>query len=298
MEHRTLGKTGFSVSALGFGGSQIGYEGASLKAVEALLGSALDAGLDVIDTAECYFESERLIGRAVSHRRSEFHLFTKCGHDQGLGLPEWTPRLLEASVERSLRLLRTDRVDLLQLHSCDEKILRKGDVIDAMERLRSAGKTRFTGYSGDGADALAAVRTGRFDTLQISVSVADQEAIDLVLPEARARGLGVIAKRSLANAAWRTGKRPADAYHHPYWERLSKLDYPFLKAPLPESLGTALRFTLAVPGVSTALVGTKTPGRFEENAALLASGPLPGAEYDAIRARWAAVAPKGWAGQV
>ncbi len=298
MERRTLGGTGMEVSVLGFGGSEIGYQGASLRVVDRLLGEALDAGLDVIDTAECYFESERLIGRAVAHRRSEFRLFTKCGHDQGLGLPEWTPRLIEASVERSLRLLRTDRVDLLQLHSCGEKVLRKGDVVEAVERLRSAGKTRFVGYSGDGEDALAAVRTGRFDTLQISVSVADQEAIDLVLPEAIARGLGVIAKRPLANAAWRTGKRPADAYHHAYWDRLVKLDYPILKEPLAASLGAALRFTLAVPGVSTAIVGTKTPGRFAENAAVLAAGPIPKAEYDAIRARWAAVAAKGWSGQV
>lgn len=298
MERRALGKTGLQVSVLGFGGSEIGYEGASLRTVEALLGAALDAGLNVIDTAECYFESERLIGRAVAHRRSEYHLFTKCGHDQGLGLPEWTPRLVEASVERSLRLLRTDRVDLLQLHSCDETVLRKGELIAAVERLKSAGKARFVGYSGDGKDALAAVRTGRFDALQISVSVADQEAIDLVLPEARARGLGVIAKRPVANAAWRTGKRPANAYHHAYWERLAKLDYPFLRAPLPGSIGTALRFTLSVPGVATALVGTKTPGRFGENAALLGPGPLPKGEYDEIRARWTAVAPAGWTGQV
>ena len=298
MERRILGNTGLPVSVLGFGGAEIGYEGASLKAVEALLGRALDAGLNVVDTAECYFESERLIGRAVGHRRGEFFLFTKCGHDQGLGLTEWTPRLIEASVERSLRLLRTDRVDLLQLHSCDEKVLGKGEVIATLERLRDAGKARFLGYSGDGQAALAAVRTGRFDALQISLSVADQEAIGLVLPEAGARGLGVIAKRPVANAAWRSGERPADAYHHPYWERLGKLDYPFLKRPLATAIGTALRFTLAVPGVSTALVGTKTPGRFEENAALLSAGPLSPAEFDAIRARWASVAQKGWAGQV
>ncbi|MFI5181013.1 MAG: aldo/keto reductase [Thermoanaerobaculia bacterium] len=298
MERRVLGATGMGVSILGFGGSEIGYEGATLRSVEALLGAALDQGLNVIDTAECYFESERLIGRAVSYRRSEFHLFTKCGHDQGLGLPEWTPRIIEASVERSLRMLRTDRVDLLQLHSCDEKVLRKGDVLEAVARLKEAGKTRFLGYSGDGEDALAAVRTGRFDTLQISISVADQEAIDLVLPEVRARGLGVIAKRPVANAAWRTGKRPAEAYHHPYWERLAKLDYPFLKAPLSASLGTALRFTLAVPGVATAIIGTKSPGRFEENASLVAAGPLPPETYEAIRARWKALAPKGWAGLI
>ena len=298
MERRVLGKTGLEVSALGFGGSEIGYENASPRDVERLLNAALDAGLNVIDTAECYFGSERLIGRAASSRRREFFLFTKCGHDQGFGLPEWTPRLLEASVERSLRLLRTDRVDLVQLHSCGEKVLGKGDVIETLERLRAAGKTRFIGYSGDGSDALAAVRTGRFDALQISISIADQEAIDLVLPEARARGVGIIAKRPVANAAWRTGSRPADAYHHTYWERLAKLDYPLLKAPLAESVGTALRFTLAVPGVATALLGTKTPGRWEENAALLLAGALAPAEFDAIRARWRAVAPKGWIGQV
>jgi aryl-alcohol dehydrogenase-like predicted oxidoreductase len=298
MERRILGKTGLPVSVLGFGGSEIGYENAGVKTVEALLGAALDAGLNVIDTAECYFGSERLIGRAVGHRRREFHLFTKCGHDQGLGLPEWTPRLIEAGVERSLRLLRTDRVDLLQLHSCSAKVLAKGDVVETLERLRAAGKTRFVGYSGDGEDALAAVRTGRFDVLQVSVSIADQEAIDLVLPEARERGLGIVAKRPVANAAWRTGSRPADAYHHPYWERLTRLEYPFLAGPLPDALGTALRFTLAVPGVATAVVGTKAPGRFEENAALLAAGPLPPAAYAAIRERWKAVAPKGWTGQV
>ncbi|MGE5346124.1 MAG: aldo/keto reductase [Acidithiobacillales bacterium] len=297
MERRALGGTGLSVSVLGFGGAEIGYEGASLKTVEALLGGALDAGLDVIDTAECYYESERLIGRAAGHRRREFFLFTKCGHDQGIGLPEWTPRLVEASVERSLRLLRTDHLDLLQLHSCDEKVLRKGDLIDALERLRSSGKTRFIGYSGDSADAVAAVRTGRFDVLQISISVADQEVIELVLPEARAAGMGIVAKRPVANAAWRTGKRPADAYHHTYWERLLKLDYPFLKRPLPEAVGTALRFTLAVPGVATAVVGTKTPGRWEANAALLANGRLPPPEFEAIRARWRDVARSGWAGQ-
>ena len=297
MERRVLGQTGLLVSVLGFGGSEIGYEGASLKSVEALLGGALDAGLDVIDTAECYFESERLIGRAVGHRREEFSLFTKCGHDQGIGLPEWTPRLIEASVERSLRLLRTDHVDLLQLHSCDEATLRKGDVIEAIARLRKGGKTRFIGYSGDGTDALAAVRTGRFDVLQISISIADQEAMDLVLPEACARGMGVIAKRPIANAAWKTGKRPPDAYHHPYWERLLKLDYPFIRGPLPEAVGTALSFTLAVPGVATAIVGTKTPGRWQANATLLTDGPLPPPEFRAIRDRWKAVAPSGWAGQ-
>jgi aryl-alcohol dehydrogenase-like predicted oxidoreductase len=297
VERRVLGRTGLSVSVLGFGGSEIGYEGAGAQTVAVLLSSALDAGLNVIDTGECYVTSEELIGRAVSHRRSDYVLLTKCGHEAGLHLPEWSPRLIEKSVERSLRLLRTDRLDLLQLHGCDERTLRKGDAVEALERLKAAGKTRFIGYSGDGEAALLAVRSGRFDTLQTSINIADQEAIDRTLPEASARGMGVIVKRPLANVAWKTGRMPDDPYHHSYWERLTKLDHPFLKAPIPESIGTALRFAIGVPGVALAVVGTRKPGRWEENAALLAAGPLPPQEYEAIRARWKAVAPASWTGQ-
>ena len=76
MEHRTLGKTSMQVSVLGFGGSEIGYGNASVEIVSRLLGSALDSGLNVIDTAECYMTSEELIGRAVSHRRQDYYLFT------------------------------------------------------------------------------------------------------------------------------------------------------------------------------------------------------------------------------
>src|ERR671926_413586 len=79
MEQRQLGRTDMRVSVLGFGGAEIGYEEASAETVARLLNSALDAGLNVIDTAECYLQSEELIGRAVSARRKEFYLFTKCG---------------------------------------------------------------------------------------------------------------------------------------------------------------------------------------------------------------------------
>lgn len=297
IERRHLGKTGMEVSVLGFGGSEIGYERASRATVDRLLGEALDAGLNVIDTAECYPRSEALIGQTVSHRRADYFLFTKCGHATSFNLPDWHPALLGFSIERSLKLLQTDHLDLIQLHSCDEDVLRKGAVLGPLATARRQGKVLFVGYSGDGAAALAAVRSGAFDVLQTSVSVADQEAIEKTLPEAAARGMGVIAKRPLANTAWKTGSLPDDPYHHEYWERLNVLRYPFLGGPLPAAIGTALRFTLAVPQVHTAIVGTKTPGRFRENAALLAAGPLPAEEYEAIRHRWREVAKPGWTGQ-
>ena len=89
MEKRILGKTGLEVSILGFGGAEIGFEDASPATVEALLGSALDAGLNVIDTAECYNDSEGKIGRAVGKRRDEFHLFTKSGRVVSPKMPGW-----------------------------------------------------------------------------------------------------------------------------------------------------------------------------------------------------------------
>jgi aryl-alcohol dehydrogenase-like predicted oxidoreductase len=298
MEKRKLGGTDMQVSVLGFGGSEIGYGQASVETVERLLGSALDAGLNVIDTAECYLTSEELIGQAVSHRRRDFYLFTKCGHAAGLDLPDWSPALLEESIERSLRRLRTDHLDLLQLHSCEREVLEQGDVVEVLRRAREQGKTRYIGYSGDGEAALYAVESGAFDTLQTSINIADQEAIELTLPRARERGMGVIAKRPIANAVWRHKSKPEDAYVQPYWERLAKLNYEFLGREMREAVSTALRFTLGVPGVHTAIVGTAQPGRWRENALLSAGGALRGAKFQQIRDRWREVAGADWHGEV
>jgi aryl-alcohol dehydrogenase-like predicted oxidoreductase len=110
--------------------------------------------------------------------------------------------------------------------------------------------------------------------------------------------MGVIAKRPLANVAWRYARKPSEPYHQPYWTRLRALDYPFLAKTPGVAVGTALRFTLAVPGVHTAIVGTTKPERWQQNAMLLRAGPLPGAEFEKIRARWREVAPASWIGQV
>ena len=299
MEKRRLGKTDMDVSVLGFGGSEIGYERASAEIVGELLNSALDAGLNVIDTAECYYNSEELIGQAVSGRRKEFYLFTKCGHPHGFGEhADWSKDSILESIQRSLDRLKTDRLDLVQLHSCSETELRKGEVLDALQTARNRGYTRYIGYSGDGHAARCAVETSAFDTLQTSINIADQEAIDLTVPIAREKQMGVIAKRPIANAAWKTGHRPIDSYHHEYWERLRKLSYDFLHDDLEKSISIALRFTLSVPGVHTAIVGTKNPERWKQNAKLLEEGPLEEAEFRKIRDRWEECAPRTWIGQI
>jgi hypothetical protein len=110
--------------------------------------------------------------------------------------------------------------------------------------------------------------------------------------------MGVIAKRPIANAAWKTGHKPMDSYQHPYWDRLRKLDYDFIRnRELGQSIAHALRFTLSIPGVHTAIVGTTKPERWQQNAQLLEEGPLSEADFEAIRERWDDIAPKTWVGQ-
>ncbi len=294
MEKRILGKTGMNVTVLGYGGAEIGYRGVPEETVERLINGALDAGLNVIDTAECYVDSEEKIGKVASRRRNEYFLFTKCGHDADGD--HWNPKKMAEQIDRSLERLQTDHVDLLQLHSCTEEQLRQGDVIQVIQRARDAGKTRFIGYSGDGQAALYAVKSDVFDTLQISVSIADQVALDLVLPSAQAKGIGVIAKRPIANAIWKETSKPAE-YYQAYWERLHQLDYDFLRANSGQDVATALRFTLSNEGVHTAIVGTTKPERWKQNAELLQAGRLDRERFNAIRSRWKAVAAPDWVGQ-
>jgi len=277
VEKRTFGNTGLEVSVLGFGGAEIGFENATDEDVSRLLHAALDAGLNVIDTAECYADSEEKIGRAVAGRRDDFHLFTKCGHSGGLEGADWDPKMLAESIDRSLKRLQTERVDLIDLHSCDLAILQQGDVIEVLQRAKEAGKTRLIGYSGDNEALAYAVESGAFDAIQTSVNVADQANLP-TLEKAAEAGLGIIAKRPIANAAW--VKEPAaDAYSRSYWERLQKLQYFGLDVAL------ALRWTLAQP-VHTAIVGTKNPARWGQNAALLEGEPLPVEAIEAIERRW------------
>ena len=298
MEKRQLGKTDMKVSVLGFGGAEIGFEGATEETVERLLKSALDAGLNVIDTGECYHGSEELIGKTVSDRRADYYLFTKCGHPRGVGSEDWSPASLLESIERSLRRLKTERLDLIQLHSCSESVLRKGDAIAALQTAREKGYARYLGYSGDSVAARYAVECGAFDALQTSINIADQEAIELTLPLAREKQMGVIAKRPIANAAWKENHKPIESYHHAYWDRLNKLHYQFIRhLPLEESIAHALRFTLSVPGVHTAIVGTTKPERWLENAKVVEAGLLSDAEFAAIRERWEEIAPATWIGQ-
>lgn len=270
------------VSTLGLGGNDLNE--CSEQEAERLIQHAIEIGFNVIDTAESYKESEERIGRALGFRRDDCYIFTKCGHADNFDLPAWSPQLLEASIERSLRRLRTDHLDMVFLHSCSLRHLQRGDVITSLQRAQQAGKVRFIGYSGDREAARFAANCGAFDALELSLNIADQEAIDQLIPLALKYDMGVTAKRSLANVAWKPRTTPLDEPTRIYRDRLQKLRYAFLQSE--DAIDIALRFAASVPGVHTAIVGTTKLGHLESNVRAVDAGPLTQEQFEAIRARW------------
>jgi aryl-alcohol dehydrogenase-like predicted oxidoreductase len=272
MQQRAFGNTGLSLSVLGFGAGNIGDPGMSEADVENLLNTALDLGITLFDTARSYGLSEERIGRHLHHRRNQVVLSTKVGY--GIpGYQDWTGPMITAGIENALRLLQTDRIDIVHLHSCPLHVLQQGDVVNALSTAVAAGKIRVAAYSGDNDEALWAAESGRFGSIQSSINICDQKAIATSVAEAERRGLGVIAKRSLANSIWRFPQKPAgDAALENYWERWQLLARD-IKDEEPGEL--ALRFSLSFPAVHSCLVGTRSAINLKENARIAEKGPLP-----------------------
>lgn len=288
MRTNPFGTTGLHVTLLGLGTSQVGSPDLPDKDAARVLNHALDLGLNVIDTAHCYGISEERIGRHVGHRRAEYVLSSKCGHAMP-GLADWTPACVRASVHESLRRLRTDRIDVVHLHSCGAEFLTDGRLADALDRLRADGSIGVVAYSGDN-DALAyAIDSGRFASVEASVNIVDQHNLRHVVPDAARAGLGVIAKRPIANGIWRRATRPTGEYGDHYWDRLQALAYD-TDLDLAEF---ALRFSAFAPGVSTAILGTTNPDHLTRAAAAVANGPLPAEVLAHVARRWDAVGA-GW----
>jgi len=282
MLQRDFGTTGLRVGALGLGAGQVGAEHLTEADAGTLLNRAVDLGVTLIDTARGYGLSEERVGRHLAHRRDDFVLSTKGGYGVE-GTPDWTPASIRRGIERALRVMRTDRIDVFHLHSCPLDTLRREDLLVELDRARDAGLIRVAAYSGENEALAWAVPSGRFGSVETSVNIADQRSLRDVLPEAGTRGLGVIAKRPIANAAWQHRQRPTGTYAEVYWERLRilRLD--------PHGLDWsefALRFSAYAPGVSSAIAGTARIENLERNARAVARGPLPAELLAHVDAAW------------
>ncbi len=268
MERRILGKTGLEISRLGVGLSEISnFTLSDVKTVSRMLNMALDEGINFLDTSACYGNSEELLGRALDDRRDEYILATKCGHVAGHHIGEdWSRKTLEDSIDRSLWRARAGSyVDILQLHSCPLEILKRGEVIEIVQKAKEDGKTRFIGYSGDNEAAEWAVDSGFFDTVQTSFNLVDQRARMRLFAKAKAKGVGIIAKRPIANAAWGANTSPSN-YAKQYFERAQAMrsDIPIQHAPENRIL-LALGFVFAHSEIDTIIVGTRNPDHMQAN---------------------------------
>jgi aryl-alcohol dehydrogenase-like predicted oxidoreductase len=268
---REYGKTSVKVSALGFGAGHIGDPKTDENEVGSLLNQALDSGITLFDTARGYGVSEERIGRHLSYRRGEFVISTKVGYGID-GVPDWTYDCILAGVDRALKVMQTDYIDIVHLHSCTLEILERGDVIRALEQAVRDGKVRAAAYSGENRELQFAVTCGCFGGIQCSVNLCDQRSLVEIIPTAIKNGLGIIAKRPLANSPWRFDERPYGHYCEDYWLRLRQMALPFDIADYHE---TALRFAAYAPGVCSAIVGSANIGHIKKNIELIEKGPLP-----------------------
>lgn len=265
---RPLGATGLVVSALGLGAGPLGDHALDERAAEGLVARALDLGVTFFDTARSYGCSEERLARALRARRGDVVVATKGGY--GVDAPDWSADAVRLGVEAALARLATDTIDVFFLHSCDLGTLVRDDLLRELDRARDAGKIRAAGYSGEGEALAWAVRSGRFGVVECSVSPLDQAAL-AVASEAEARGVGVVAKRALANAAWRFDAPPERGDVRVYWDRMRALALDPSPLAWPEA---ALRFAAFAPGVACALVGTTNAGHLESAAASVARGDL------------------------
>jgi len=305
METRTFGRTGLEVSVLGFGGAPIGVLDTGQAEVDGVLGLLLDHGVNLVDTAAGYRGSEEAIGRSIGSRRDDFVLVSKCGQafDDLPGEP-WSEELITSTIERSLARLQTDYLDVMLLHTCDLEVLERGEAVGALVRAREAGKIRFAGYSGDNQAGAYAARLDDVAVIQTSINICDQVNIDSVLPVAAECGVGVMAKRPIANAAWKDlNDQPGfyASYAETYTERLA------LMAIGPEDIGfeesdwaeLALRFTLSCD-LGTAIIGTTNRNHVLANIEAASRGPLPEEAVAKLREAFVeamAEAGEEWTGQ-
>jgi aryl-alcohol dehydrogenase-like predicted oxidoreductase len=293
---RTLGRTGTDVTILSYGAMELRGQprGPEIADEDAgrLLNAVLDGGIDLIDTSPDYGRSEELIGTHLGHRRDEYFLASKCGcpievpADATPPYPhDYTPANVRADVEQSLRRLRTDRLDLVQVHmSPSQATLADNHTVETLQDLQAEGKVRFIGMSGILPNLPDHLAMGVFDVFQIPYSAVQRDHEDLITAAADA-GAGTFIRGGAARGAasedknWQVGPLSQTAgLGQRNWET-SGITALLAEAGLT-NMEFVLRFTLSHPGLSTTIVGTSSPAHLASNIAIAEQGPLPADLYD------------------
>lgn len=301
IEKRTLGRTGYEVTALAYGAMELrgAPRGRDIDPEDAgrILNAVLDGGINMIDTSIDYGVSEELIGRYISHRRNEYFLASKCGCWAGSGEPPadaaltggrfphvFTRENIVAGVEQSLRRMNTDHLDLVQFHASPaQSVLEQHGAVETLLDLQREGKIRFLGMSGTLPNLPGQIAMGVFDAFQIPYSAVEREHEDAMALACDA-GAGVIVRGGVAKGDPEGGGHGGDRWA--LWDNANLGD-------LLEGMTRTqfmLRYTIANPSMHTTIVGTANIGHLADNLRTAELGPLPPDTYAEAQRRLSAAA--------
>ena len=311
MKYRMLGRTGWKISEISFGAWAIGGAWGDVDDRESLaaLHAALDGGVNFFDTADVYGDgrSERLLAKLKKERKDKFYVATKAGRRLPTQTPEgYSRENLTRWIERSLRNLETDAIDLLQLHCPHTEVFYRPEVFGNLDDLVKAGKLRHYGVSVEKVEeALKAIEFPHVQSVQIIFNLFRQRPAELFFAEAQRRKVGILARVPLASGLLsgkitreskfakddhRNFNRHGEAFDR--GETFAGVDFETglnaveeLKALVPDGASLAqlaLRWILEFPAVTCAIPGAKRPAQVTENIAAADLKPLPKATMDKI----------------
>jgi aryl-alcohol dehydrogenase-like predicted oxidoreductase len=314
MRYRPLGKTGLSVSEIGYGSWGIGgsmWIGADEDESIRALNRAIELGVNFIDTARGYGESERIVGRVVrDHPRENLYVATKVPPKNGIWpAPDGVDPAdafpgdhIRASLETSLRASGLESFDVLQFHVWSDEWLGRGDWLETIEDLKKEGKIRFFGVSVNDyqdSNVLGLVRSGHLDTAQFIYNAFHQAPEEELLPACAEHGVGVIVRVPFDEGAL-TGQITADTTFPPgdfrnrYFggERRAEVDRRVTALIADLGIGReqlaeiALRYVLSQSAVSTVIPGMRTVRNVQRNTSLSESGLSAEQRAVIARHRW------------
>lgn len=273
-----LGRTGLDVTRLGYGAMALRESSGDVS--ERVLNAVLDAGITFVDTSNDYGHSEEMIGKYVSGRRSEYYLATKCGCPPGGGEHVWTRENLFRGLHESLERLKTDYVDVMQLHNAKVEDVDRGGLVDALEEMREQGKVRWIGASAVLPWIETFVERGAFDEYQIPYSALDR-AHDEAISDAAVSGAGTVIRGGVQQ-----GEPGVSSRGYPdRWTAFEAAGLDDLRGASESRTAFMLRYTLAHPGLHTTIVGTQNLAHLRENVEAAERGPLPADTYAEARRR-------------
>jgi len=287
LETKTLGRTGLKVTQLGYGALEVrGVSSEDPKArmpsearAKDILNAVLDSGISFIDTAWCYGRSEEMIGKFISHRRSEFTLAAKSGHGNcsSTQYGSYTRKDILACIEESLRNLKTDYVDILLLHNPTSKDVEDCECIETLKDIQARGWTRFIGCSSVIPHLNDHLNTGAYDAFQLPYSALEPEHYDIISKSAKS-GIGTIIRGGVAKGEPESAAINAQRVQNwkpslggsagiKRWDMFTEARLGALVDEGETRTSFLLRFTLSHPDVHTIIVGTQNPEHLAKNVA-------------------------------